>query len=73
MTLRSFKIEIEIEIDSLLNKLKHDSRKTELRSVTTYYIYNTKQFTIFNKIESIILQIYRTIKMYPMIKNAKSC
>ena len=43
-------------IDNLFNKLKHDSRKTELLSVTTYYIYNKKQFTIFNKMESIILQ-----------------
>jgi len=60
-------------MDSLFNKLKHDRRKTELRSVTTYYICNKKQFTIFNKMEGIKLQIYRTIKMYPMIKKAKSC
>ena len=39
-----------------------------------HIIYITKkQFTIFNKMEGIILQIYRTIKMYPMIKKAKSC
>lgn len=62
-----------MEIDSLFNKLKHDSRKTGLPSVTTYYIYNKKQFTIFNKMKGIKIQIYRTFKMYPMIKKAQSC
>ena len=46
---------------------------TELRSVTTLYIYNKKLFTIFDKMESIVFQLYGTFKKYKMIKKAKSC
>ena len=37
------------------------------------YIYNKKLFTIFDKMESIIFQLYGTFKKYKMIKEAKSC